>query len=148
MSEQEVPFLLAPSPELVKSPRWWVVDPAVWASVGNLAMTAVGAVVLTLPAATAQTGWLFGLVLIVFFGILADLSMVFLVKCGSMCGKDDYEGLGKAILGPAGGVIVRVILVLLLLGTLTAINIVVADQVFSYVNVQTLKTHIQMHKFV
>jgi len=109
----------------------WVSDPAVWGSIGNLSMTTVGAEVLSLPAAVATTGWLLGTFLLVLFAGMADLSNIFLLRCGKASGLDDYEKIGRAYLGRWGGLAVRVSLVLLLLGALTSVNVIVVDMVSS-----------------
>jgi amino acid permease len=126
VDDLEVPLLLAP--RSLDRTTWWA-DKAVWGSVGNLAMTAVGTVVLTLPAAAKETGWLIALGLVVLFAVLSDVSMIFLVHCGVLCGKDDYEHLGKCILGARGATAIRISLLVLLVGSLTSVNIIVADLV-------------------
>jgi hypothetical protein len=126
----------------------WYRDGAVWGAVGNVSMTMIGTVVLTLPAALATLGWGLGLALLVVFALLSDLSMIFLVHCAANSAttagvtedvllatpppqqevvKVGYEQLGTRLLGPGVGIAVRCAL-LALLGTATiTTNIIVID---------------------
>jgi amino acid permease len=50
-------------------------------------MTAVGSVVLSLPEAFAECGWLVGSIILFVFAILMDVSLIFLVGCGRSAGR-------------------------------------------------------------
>lgn len=135
-------------PSEVEQELPWYRDGAVWGAVGNVSMTMIGTVVLTLPAALAALGWGLGLALLVVFALLSDLSMIFLVRCAADSAttpgvtedallpppppqeevvKVGYEQLGTRLLGPAAGITVRCAL-LALLGTATiTTNIIVID---------------------
>jgi len=127
----------------------WYRDGAVWGAVGNVSMTMIGTVVLTLPAALAALGWGLGLALLVVFALLCDLSMIFLVRCAANSATTPrvtedallpspppqeeeevtvgYEQLGTRLLGAGAGIAVRCAL-LALLGTATiTTNIIVID---------------------
>jgi len=129
-----IPLLpLAPGSSTIQ----WYRDVAVWGAVGNLGMTTVGAVVLSLPAAVATIGWMLGLVLLVAFALMADASMVFLVRSGISVAADhpgregmlDYEQVGRYLLGKWWALAIRATLLCLLVGAMASVNIIVVDMV-------------------
>ena len=91
-------------------------------------MTAVGSVVLSLPQAFAECGWLGGCLVLCLVAALADASLRALVDAARLVGAKTYEAAGEALLGPRGGALVRVSLVVLLFGSLVSLQIIVADE--------------------
>jgi amino acid permease len=91
-------------------------------------MTAVGSVVLSLPQAFAECGWLGGCLVLCLVAALADASLRALVDAARLVGEKTYEAAGEALLGPRGGALVRVSLVVLLFGSLVSLQIIVADE--------------------
>ena len=86
------------SPIVIKSPRMrrdatdddlpQVGTGTVASSVINICATAMGAGILSLPQAISRCGWVLGMVLIMIFAVLADVSLIFLVECGQQpCGS-------------------------------------------------------------
>ena len=94
----------------------------------SLTMTAVGSVVLSLPQAFAECGWLGGCLVLCLVAALADASLRALVDAARLVGAKTYEAAGEALLGPRGGALVRVSLVVLLFGSLVSLQIIVADE--------------------
>uniref|UniRef100_A0A7S0RJL6 Amino acid transporter transmembrane domain-containing protein n=1 Tax=Pyramimonas obovata TaxID=1411642 RepID=A0A7S0RJL6_9CHLO len=119
---------------LASTKHQWYRDSHVLSSIATLSVTAIGAVVLTLPAATATVGWVPTLFALVLFAVLGDLSNQFLVHAYDSChhfgGPEvDMETLGRMLLGPRWAVAIRVTLILLLLGATSAVNLIAVDMV-------------------
>ena len=108
-------------------------EPVPWSALAsstlNLTMTAVGSVVLSLPRAFAECGWAGGTIALAAVALLVDASLVMLVGAARSARADSYEATGAALLGPRGGALVRVSLVVLLFGSLVSLQIIVADLV-------------------
>ena len=108
-------------------------EPVPWSALAsstlNLTMTAVGSVVLSLPRAFAECGWAGGTLALAAVALLVDASLVMLVGAARSARADSYEATGAALLGPRGGALVRVSLVVLLFGSLVSLQIIVADLV-------------------
>jgi amino acid permease len=106
-------------------------EPVPWSALAsstlNLTMTAVGSVVLSLPRAFAECGWGGGTLALAAVALLVDASLVMLVGAARSARADSYEATGAALLGPRGGALVRVSLVVLLFGSLVSLQIIVAD---------------------
>ena len=100
----------------------------------NLTMTAVGSVVLSLPRAYAECGWAGGTLALAVVALVVDASLVMLVGAARSARADSYEAVGTALLGPRGGALVRVSLVVLLFGSLVSLQIIIADLVAPVVN--------------
>ena len=100
----------------------------------NLTMTAVGSVVLSLPRAYAECGWAGGTLALAVVALVVDASLVMLVGAARSARADSYEAVGTALLGPRGGALVRVSLVVLLFGSLVSLQIIIADLVVPVVN--------------
>ena len=96
-------------------------------SVVNLCATAMGAGVLSLPHALANTGGVLGVCLIYGFAIAADMSCVMLVACSRACHHYSLEGVARHYLGEKGYWTVNIALLLLLYGALVLMEIVVMD---------------------
>ena len=60
---------------------------SLWSSTINLAVSAVGAGILSLPNSLSNSGYVLGPLLITFFGITVDYSLVLLFRCGRACGE-------------------------------------------------------------
>ena len=100
----------------------------------NLTMTAVGSVVLSLPRAYAECGWAGGTLALAVVALVVDASLVMLVGAARSARADSYEAVGTALLGPRGGALVRVSLVVLLFGSLVSLQIIIADLVAPVAN--------------
>eukprot|EP00127_Corallochytrium_limacisporum_P007502 Clim_evm24s253 gene=Clim_evmTU24s253 len=98
-----------------------------FSSVANLTASCLGTGVLSLPIAFAKTGWLTGLIAIVFFGFLSDLTGVWLRNAAKRKGKANYEDLAGIYLGPTGILATRLSLGILLLLSASVLFIVAGD---------------------
>ena len=92
-------------------------------------MTAVGSVVLSLPATFAECGWLAGTCVLALVALLVDASLLFVVYAARSARARSYEEAARALLGPTGGACVEVALIALVYGSLVSLQIIVADQV-------------------
>ena len=95
----------------------------------SLTMTAVGSVVLSLPATFAECGWLAGTCVLALVALLVDASLLFVVYAARSARARSYEEAARALLGPTGGACVEVALIALVYGSLVSLQIIVADQV-------------------
>ena len=95
----------------------------------SLTMTAVGSVVLSLPATFAECGWLAGIAVLLVVALLMDVSLLFIVGAARSARANSYEDAARALLGPTGGACVEIALVCLVYGSLVSLQIIIADQV-------------------
>ena len=95
----------------------------------SLTMTAVGSVVLSLPATFAECGWLAGIAVLLIVALLMDVSLLFIVGAARSARANSYEDAARALLGPTGGACVEIALVCLVYGSLVSLQIIIADQV-------------------
>ena len=68
----------------------------------SLTMTAVGSVVLSLPATFAECGWLAGIAVLLVVALLMDVSLLFIVGAARSARANSYEDAARALLGPTG----------------------------------------------
>ena len=97
------------------------------AAVVSLTMTAVGSVVLSLPQVFAECGAVGGVAALAGFAALTDASLVILARAARSTDARTYEQTVTNVVGPTGGKVVRVCLVVLLFGTLVSLQIIAAD---------------------
>ena len=97
------------------------------AAVVSLTMTAVGSVVLSLPQVFAECGAVGGVAALAGFAALTDASLVILARAARAVDARTYEQTVTRVVGPTGGKVVRVCLVVLLFGTLVSLQIIAAD---------------------
>jgi amino acid permease len=90
-------------------------------------MTAVGSVVLSLPQVFAECGAVGGVAALAGFAALTDASLVILARAARSTDARTYEQTVTNVVGPTGGKVVRVCLVVLLFGTLVSLQIIAAD---------------------
>ena len=100
---------------------------SLWSSTINLAVSAVGAGILSLPNSLSNSGYVLGPLLITFFGITVDYSLVLLFRCGRACGETEYDRLALRYLGNSGAFVVKIALMLLLIGALVTLVIIFGD---------------------
>lgn len=100
-----------------------------FSSIVSISATAMGAGILSLPEAVSRCGLFPGLALIIFFGVLADFSLVFLVECSRASGRRSFEGVSVHYLGRLGATAIKVALIVLLFFSLVLL-IIVAGKLF------------------
>jgi amino acid permease len=106
----------------------------VWGSVANLAATAMGAGILSLPISFYYCGWLLGTVMLLLFAVCSDISLVLLVRAAKMSNCWGFEQLAIRFYGNAGRTGVAITLVLLLFGAAVIILIVIGDLISHHVH--------------
>jgi len=119
---------IAMAPVTVHSPRHKTEAEkrgSVWSSVINLTATAMGAGMLSMPHAFAQTGVIGGLVLLLISAGLGDIGLVWLVTISRATEKTSFEGNADYYFGSRGRKSLNTTLIVMLFGACVAIFTIV-----------------------
>jgi amino acid permease len=92
-----------------------------------LSLTAMGAGVLSLPVTFYYGGWVLGLLILLVFAILADYSLVLIVRCAEMTQQKSILAMARVLYGRRGKMIVMATLLTLLAFAQIAMLIVIGD---------------------
>lgn len=96
-------------------------------SIFNLANTTIGAGTLSLPFFFAQTGYIFGVVLLIIIASLSDVSLHLLVDCGLFAEKRTYLNVARHAKGRFGVRIVEWALLFLTFGAMTSYLVIIGN---------------------
>eukprot|EP00127_Corallochytrium_limacisporum_P002203 Clim_evm97s108 gene=Clim_evmTU97s108 len=99
----------------------------VWSTSVNLAMTALGSSILSLPVTIREGGWLGGTLMLMCFAFISDQSAMMLVNSAIAYKVPDLETLMETSYGPRGLLTLRVVLILILFAAYMAIMVIAGD---------------------
>eukprot|EP00397_Hematodinium_sp_SG-2012_P010188 GEMP01010296.1.p1 GENE.GEMP01010296.1~~GEMP01010296.1.p1 ORF type:complete len:520 (+),score=67.36 GEMP01010296.1:208-1767(+) len=115
---------LAMEPITIHSPRQRTEEEkrgTVFSSIVNLTATTMGVGMLSLPHAFAQTGVVAGVVLIWLSAVLADRSLIWLVKIARATDRYSFEGNADFFFHYRGRICLNVVLIILLFGACVSV---------------------------
>lgn len=95
----------------------------------NFVNSVVGAGIIGLPFAIAQSGLWMGMVLLITIGYLTFVGVQTIIKCGTMAGVNSYEGLCRHALGKWGYWAVSWSMIIFPIGGMCAYLIIIGDNV-------------------
>jgi len=87
----------------------------------SLTVTTMGVGVLALPHAFAQTGLVFGVLMVIGISILSDMSLCCIIKAARAAERDTFEGVAEFYLGSAGKRVLNYALIFMLFGLLVSV---------------------------
>lgn len=87
----------------------------------SLTVTTMGVGVLALPHAFAQTGLVFGVLMVVGISMLSDMSLCCIIKAARAAERDTFEGVAEFYLGITGKRVLNYALIFLLFGLLVSV---------------------------
>ena len=93
----------------------------------TLASCTIGTGVLALPAAFVEVGFISGLLFIVLSVAFNVWTCLLLVHCCMLSNRYSYRRIGVAAFGPKGGMCVKIGVVFVLFGIITALQVVLSD---------------------
>jgi sodium-coupled neutral amino acid transporter 11 len=94
----------------------------------NFVNSVVGAGIIGLPFAVAQSGFWMGLILLFLIAYLTFVGVQTIIKCGTSAGVSSYEGLCKHALGKWGYWTVTWSMIIFPLGGMAAYLIIIGDK--------------------
>ena len=97
------------------------------AAVVLLSLTAMGAGILSLPVTLYYGGLVAGLIVLGIFSVLADYSLIVIVRCAKMTKEKSILAMAGNLYGRRGKIFVMAILLILLLFAQISMLIVIGD---------------------
>lgn len=98
-----------------------------WGAVILLTLTAMGAGILSLPVSIYYGGWVLGFAALFVFALLADYSLILIVRCAQKTGERSVVAIARNVYGRKGEMVVIAVTLILLVFAQIAMLIVVGD---------------------
>eukprot|EP00172_Hildenbrandia_rubra_P003391 Plantae.Rhodophyta-Hildenbrandia_rubra.ctg53962.p1 GENE.Plantae.Rhodophyta-Hildenbrandia_rubra.ctg53962~~Plantae.Rhodophyta-Hildenbrandia_rubra.ctg53962.p1 ORF type:complete len:429 (-),score=18.48 Plantae.Rhodophyta-Hildenbrandia_rubra.ctg53962:355-1641(-) len=124
---------------------------SVFSSSSNISACAFGASMLSLPYVLYISGPLWGMLLLVFSGVLSSLAAKAIYDAGRIVNKSSYAGITRSILGGHAGVVAEIMLALSLLFAAITYIVGLADllpRVFTFTKVISRTGRITLLLFI
>jgi len=95
----------------------------------NFVNSIVGAGIVGMPVAIAESGFAMGMLLLILVAVLVDRSVIMLVECGLRAKKKNLEELCGHLLGPTGHNVATIFMFLYAYGAMIAYMVIIGDTV-------------------